>query len=262
MEGLAEYETEKWRPYRADLSHKTHILKNEMEKMDPHHDGYSKLLYLSDRFGDSTIVDIIQYRNKLGLHRFKAGFKKKTGISVVQFNEDWRRQMNTYYYGVRAQKEAIEDLGDVLSLPVNSMQSFALAADSNRIAIAGRNDKDQYDISLFIGDRDSIEIKEDPKDTWIKNLFSGKQDSTEEEKKTGPQFKWSLEEIDYGRFHTAMDWNHDGTRLAYAKYHFGQHQSMVWDIRVAEAQSKQTGWTFAGKEDSTDHEKVEYRMGD
>ena len=51
-EGLAEYETENWRPYRADISHKFHVLKNEMDDMDPHHDGYSKMLYWSDRFGD------------------------------------------------------------------------------------------------------------------------------------------------------------------------------------------------------------------
>ena len=32
VEGLAEYETESWRPYRADLSHKRHILKNTTRK--------------------------------------------------------------------------------------------------------------------------------------------------------------------------------------------------------------------------------------
>ena len=52
-EGLAEYETESWRPYRADLSHKRHILKNTTNRMDPHHDGFSKMLYWADRYGDS-----------------------------------------------------------------------------------------------------------------------------------------------------------------------------------------------------------------
>ena len=103
-EGLAEYETERWRPYRADINHKYHVLKNNMDKMDPHHDGYSKLLYWSDRFGDSTIVNTFSERNKLGLFQFEKAFKKHTGITVKQFNEDWRRHMNTYYYGYRSQK--------------------------------------------------------------------------------------------------------------------------------------------------------------
>ena len=42
VEGTAEYETESWRPHRADLSHKTHVLKNKMNEMDPHHDGFQK----------------------------------------------------------------------------------------------------------------------------------------------------------------------------------------------------------------------------
>ena len=79
VEGLAEYETERWRPYRADISHKFHVLKNKMDEMDPHHDGYSKLLYWSDRFGDSTIVKTLSERNKFGLFRFKDAFKKQNG---------------------------------------------------------------------------------------------------------------------------------------------------------------------------------------
>ncbi len=51
VEGSAEYFTEKWRPYRGDLYHKIHVLKNKVTDMrDPHMDGYSKLLYMADRF--------------------------------------------------------------------------------------------------------------------------------------------------------------------------------------------------------------------
>ena len=81
VEGLAEYETERWRPYRADISHKFHILKNQMDKMDPHHDGYSKLLYWSDRFGDSTIVNTLSERNTFGLFTFEDADRKSTRLN-------------------------------------------------------------------------------------------------------------------------------------------------------------------------------------
>jgi hypothetical protein len=155
IEGTAEYETEKWRPYRADLQHKVHVLRNRMDEMDPHHDGFSKMLYWSDRFGDSTIVQTLKHRNKLKLFRFPGAFKEATGMSVGDFEEAWRRQMNTYYYGVRAQKEPIEEVGEVVSLPIKRMYSFMFSPDSSKIALMGLDDKDQRDISLFIAERDT-----------------------------------------------------------------------------------------------------------
>ena len=101
-----------------------------MDDMDPHHDGFSKMLYWSDRFGDSTIVQTLSHRNSLKLFRFPEAFKKVTGISVSQFEEDWRRLMNTYYYGVRAQKEPIEKIGEVVTLPIERMFSFRFSSDS------------------------------------------------------------------------------------------------------------------------------------
>ena len=160
VEGLAEYETERWRPYRADISHKFHVLQNKMDEMDPHHDGYSKLLYWSDRFGDSTIVQTLSHRNGLGIFNFNDGFKKHTGITVEQFNEDWRRHMNTYYYGYRAQKEAIEEIGKVVTLPIKKIAGFSFFQDSTQIAISGLDDKNQRDMSLFVLQRDTTKERE------------------------------------------------------------------------------------------------------
>jgi hypothetical protein len=222
IEGAAEYFTETWRPYRSDLSHKYHVLKNSLDRMDPHHDGYSKTLYFADRFGDSVLVNLISKRNKLKLLSFGKNFKRFTGTSVRQFNEDWRRQMNTYYYGIRVQKETIEELGRVVSLPVKYVDGFKLSRDSLKIAIAGRIHRDQRYESLWIGVRDTVKMKR------------------KDQKKS--RYKWKLKEIDAGNFHTIMDWSSDGQRLVYAKYHYGRHQSLVWDLKIAEALTGRTAW--------------------
>ena len=159
VEGTAEYETESWRPYRADLSHKAHVLRNKMDTMDPHHDGFSKMLYWADRFGDSTIAQTLEYRSAFDVFNFGAGFKKATGISVKQFNEDWRRHMNTYYYGYRSQKETYKEIGEVISFPLKKVQSAMFYKDSSQIAILGRLDKDRRDVSLIIADRDTSKEK-------------------------------------------------------------------------------------------------------
>ena len=160
VEGTAEYETESWRPYRADLSHKAHVLQNKMGSMDPHHDGFSKMLYWADRFGDSTITKTLAYRNDFKTFSFKTGFKKATGITVGQFNEDWRRQMNTYYYGYRSQKESYKEMGEVFTLPIKKMQSFSFYEDSTKIALLGLLDKEQRDVSLIIAERDTAKERE------------------------------------------------------------------------------------------------------
>ena len=255
VEGLAEYETEHWRPYRADISHKFHVLKNKMDEMDPHHDGYSKLLYWSVRFGDSTIVNTLSERNEMGLFMFDGAFKKHTGITVEQFNEDWRRHMNTYYYGYRAQKEAIEEIGKVVTLPIKKLLGFTFYSDSSQIAITGRDDDRQGDLSLYVFQRDTTKEqkqrekrkkakeKEEKKEPSFFAKLLGK-DKKEEKKKKKPKpiIIWDKEEVDFGSFHKYMNWAYDGRKLVYAKYHFGEHQAMINDIKVYDLDEKSSEW--------------------
>ena len=238
VEGTAEYYTEKWRPYRADLSHKYHVLKNKLDEMDPHYDGYSKLLYLSDRFSDSTISKIINDRNKIKLFRFNKSFKKHTGISVGQFEEDWRRHMNTYYYGYRAQKEPIEEIGTTATLPVKEQFGFAIAPDSLQMIIVGKNDKNQRDMSLYLAVRDTT-FKKRKRYGIITKLFS-KNESEKEEKKQ--LIKWNLKEIDYGKYHRKLSWSPNNKKVVYSKYHFGENQSLVWDLRIYDLVIKKHKW--------------------
>lgn len=235
VEGTAEYYTEKWRPYRSDLSHKWHILKNKMGSMDPHHDGFSKMKYWADRFGDSTIVKVVQHRNKLKLFRFKEAFKEVTGIKLSQFEEDWRRLMNTYYYGYKAQKESFEDVGRIVSLPVKEATRFAVSPDSMKIAIVGRDDKDQWDQSLFIAIRDTTKQKKYKFLQWFKK-------KEEDKKKKKPKVKYDVKEIDHGQIGFSPRWSPDGTQLIYPKYRYGKHGSMIWDIRVVNVETGKGSW--------------------
>ncbi|MBC8312373.1 MAG: PD40 domain-containing protein [Candidatus Marinimicrobia bacterium] len=237
VEGLAEYFTEKWRPHRADISHKRHVLKNDMDEMDPHHDGYSKLLMMSEKWGDSTIVELLQWRNDFKLFNFEDAFDEVTGQSVHQFNEEWRRKMNTYYYGYRAQKESYNDVGDVASLPISKMSSFTFSSDSMRIAMVGKDDKNQFDRSLFIATQDTT--TEQP--NWFSTLFSGDDDDNQDSTKTETP-KFDKDEVDFGSFHSSMSWSPDHKSLAYAKYRYGKHGSILWDIRILNTETGEKRW--------------------
>ena len=244
VEGLAEYMTERWRPHRADISHKYHVYKNKMDEMDPHHDGYSKLLMMGEKWGDSTLVDIMSHRNNFKLLNFKKAFKEYTGVTLGQFEEDWRRTMNTYYYGYRAQKETYQDLGEVATLPIKKMSAFSISPDSLHIALTGKDDKDQWDQSLFIAVQDTTKPKEEKLKKFIKGIFEKKKET---DKKKKPKPKYKKEEIDYGRFHQSLDWASDNNRLAYAKFRYGKHGSFLWDIRIYDQEKKKVEWITENK---------------
>jgi len=158
VEGLAEYYTEKWRPLRFDISHKYHTIKNSLHKIrDPHNDGFSKILYFADKYGDEKLVQILNHRDSLRLFNFNQAFETYTGTTIKQFEEDWRRQMSTYYFGMRAQKETYEDVGNTYALPMKYVYGFDwFKGDSTKIIMVGRLNKNQRDLFRFKESRRSL----------------------------------------------------------------------------------------------------------
>ena len=237
-EGLAEYYTEKWRPFRFDISHKKHVNNNTVHKIrDPHNDGFSKSLYLADRFGDSTITKILNHRNKFGLLNFEDSFKKHTGIKLKQFNEDWRLHMNTYYFGNRAQKEAISDIGIENVIPGKTIQFFDYFSDTLRMAIIGKISKGQRDNSIILATRDTTKENK----IYRKRLKKLEKNKNNKEKAKRPKPKWKLKELDSGRFGELiqnLDISPDDETLIYPKYHYGKNQSLLIDICKYELKTK------------------------
>ncbi|UCH10269.1 MAG: PD40 domain-containing protein [Fidelibacterota bacterium] len=219
IEGLAEYYTEQWRVGRSDSRMKVHTYRNTIQKLDPHDAGYAKVLYLADKYGDSTLAKLVHYRDEVKLgdrklltlpYFFGRAFKEVTGQSVAHFNEEWRRVMNTYYYSYRGQKEAVDEVGDPLVIPkLAAIRGIAIAPDSSRIAVVGRSDKDMGDWGLYVISTDSTH------------------------KRT---------ELHYGRFNGNPVWSPDGTMIAVSEYHRGRHGSLLWDIRLVDVERRKATW--------------------
>ena len=211
------------------------MIGNTVHKIqDPHNDGFSKSLYLADRFGDSTIVKILSDRNNAKLLDFKKSFKKHTGVKLKQFNEDWRRHMNTFFFGQRAQKERVEDVGKVHKLPLKRMVAFDYFNDSLRVAMVGQLSKGQGDLSLVVATRDTAKENKE----WKKRVEKAEKKG-EKPKKVKP--KWKIKEYDHGIFGELiqnLDVAPDGQSIIYPKYRFGQHQSLQFGIWKLDIESK------------------------
>ncbi|MCS5647204.1 MAG: hypothetical protein NZ838_13875, partial [Candidatus Marinimicrobia bacterium] len=129
---------------------------------------------------------------------------------------------------------------------------------STQIAITGLDDKGQGDMSLYILERDTTKEREareerkkakeetekdaESKPGFFAKLFGKDEEDNKQEKKPKPIIIWDKEEVDFGSFHKYMNWSYDGRKLVYAKYHFGEHQAMINDIKVYDLDKKSSAW--------------------
>ncbi len=218
LEGMAEYMTEVWRVGRSDSRMKIHTYRNTMDQLDAHDDGYAKVLYLAWKYGDSTLVKISKHRLFLKekeekypyWHDFKKAFKESTGQSLKDFNEEWRRVMNAYYYGYMAQKETLEEVGQPLVLSGFSGVRFAaLSPDSSSVAVVGRKQSNMRDYGLYSMLTDSSH---------------------------------QVTELHHGRFSSRPAWSPDAKYIVIAESHRGSHGSLLNDLHLVDVKSKKTRW--------------------
>lgn len=218
FEGMAEYMTEVWRVGRSDSRMKLHTYRNSMERLDSHDDGFAKVLYLAWKYGDSTLVEISKHRLYLQKkakkypywYDFKTAFKAATGQSLEEFDEEWRRVMNTYYYGYKSQKETPGEIGDPFVLPgFARIRSVMISPDSTKIAVTGRQHVEMRDEGIYI-------------------------------KTTTPASTYR--EIHYGRFSGRPTWSPDSKQLITAEYHRGEHGSLIYDLRLIDTDTGSTNW--------------------
>lgn len=217
-EGMAEYMTEVWRVGRSDLQIKMHTYRNTLGSLDPHDDGFSKVLYLASQYGDSTLVNIGHHRLYLDKanqrypywYDFSRAFKAETGQSLDNFNEEWRRVMNTYYYGLKAQKEQVEEVGRTLSIKgFASIRSARMAPDSSTVVVIGRRDGKMRDDGVYVFHSDSAR---------------------------------GITERHYGRFSGAPAISPDATQIVVSEYHRGSHGSLVYDLRLVPVEKGRASW--------------------
>ncbi|MEE9464721.1 MAG: hypothetical protein V3W14_03985 [Candidatus Neomarinimicrobiota bacterium] len=219
VEGTAEYYTEQWRAGRSENDLKIHTYRNRLNRLDPHDSGYAKVLYLTDRYGDSTLVRIVHYRDTVKVggralmtlpYSYRRAFRQVTGRKTADFDEDWRRAMNTYYYSYRGQKESVAEVGQPVPLPgLKAVRGLAFAPDSSKVAVIGRVDQGQRDWELYVIATDSTQRRV---------------------------------RLDYGRFSGHPAWSADGKLLAVSVWRRGRHGSLTRDIRLYDTGSGSSRW--------------------
>jgi len=68
--------------------------------------GFSIVRYLEMKYGEDSLIKLLQYRSKVKMYNFQEAFKSVYKMSFEDFQEEWRRYMYTYYYGEVYNKKA------------------------------------------------------------------------------------------------------------------------------------------------------------
>ena len=135
--------------------------------------------------------------------------------------------MSTYYFGLRAQKETYEDVGNTYALPMKYVYGFDwFKGDSTKIIMVGRLNKNQRDLSLVLAVRDTS--KENERRKKLKE--KGKKLTKKNSKRI-----WDLKELDYGRISNYVKSASDGSKILYSNI---ANMRDSWGIKNQDSPSK------------------------
>ena len=218
VEGVAEYMTEVWGPYRSDLDVRSSILRNRHQSLDPHDSGFSMVRYMADQYGDSTLVRAVKERH-WGLPAFSRGFQKSAGVSLGDFEEEWRRVATAYTYASFSQKERVTDVGEAVRSPSHQLTRIAYSPAGSLMAVLNRGGAGRLPTLVTITN-DSLK---------------------------------QTREIDHGEINGNFAFDGDATHLVYAKRHRSTHGSFLWDLKVADLKSGSARWITTGRRANHPH---------
>lgn len=210
-EGLAQYETEEWNSERGDRWLRKAIFDSRPNFKDGtsiengrlmYAVGNSQLRYFTEQYGDSTLADMLAWRDKkLGLfeyHDFEEAFDEYVEGGYDAFYEDWRKHMNVYYNTLASGMERTDSLeAKPLELPGQFYLDMSASPDDSLIAVL------------------SLQSISRP----VRSLYIVKNDSTGESQKVAE-----------GNINVDMSWSRDGKLLYYSRLSRGEHSSLYNDV--------------------------------
>ncbi|MCC5940116.1 MAG: BamA/TamA family outer membrane protein [Balneolaceae bacterium] len=210
-EGIAQYQTEKWDSQRGDRWLRKAIFDSRpgFRSNQSIEDGRlmyavgnSQLRYFTEKYGDSTLVNLLAHRESLlgifNYHDFESAFDEVVVGGYEAFYEDWRKHMNVYYNTLASQMERTDSLrAEKLALPGQFYFDMAVSPGDSLIAVL------------------SLPSLERP----VRSLFIVKNDSTKKSKRVAE-----------GRINNDLSWSHDGKHVYYSRMVRGDRSSLVNDI--------------------------------
>ncbi|PKN73068.1 MAG: hypothetical protein CVU50_04755 [Candidatus Cloacimonetes bacterium HGW-Cloacimonetes-3] len=172
-EGYAQFFSgETWGYNRGDRFLKASVLSNKSGIPSAQYDGgllyadgFAKVRYLSAMYGEEKLIKLLKYRNKAKFYGFKEAFKEVYKKDYSAFEGEWRRYINTYYFGevyankaVPADTTAAGNINDFAKLSNGYYQFANLDWKQDKLLFAAKDTENQnyYDLILSTVKMDSL----------------------------------------------------------------------------------------------------------
>ncbi len=225
-EGLAQYLTERWDAQRGDRWLRTAAFESRLGYDDgqsawngrlKYAVGNSQVRYLAWRYGDSTIVRLLEHRRTAipGLpkvHDFRAAFRAAVGKPYGEFVEEWRKHVNVYYNTLAGQMERADSLStDALALPGQYLYDVQFSPDTTQIAAVALTSIARPVRRLFV-------------------MQNPGADST----------RRRVRVLAEGALEGPLAWSPDGRQIAYARQIRGENGSLVNDLFLVDVATGRT----------------------
>lgn len=212
-EGLAQYQTEYWDSQRGDRWLRKAVFDDNLnynsgQALDDgrlvYALGNSQLRYFTEKYGDSTLVNMLKYRDtSLGFikyHDFYEAFDKAVDGGYSAFFDDWRKHTNVYYNTLASRMERVDSLdGKSFGFPATFLFDAAVSPNDSLVAVLGYPSMTRP----------------------VKRLYVITTDSSHKTKQVGE-----------GRINEDLAWSTDGQQLVYSRLVRGEHSSLVNDVFV------------------------------
>ena len=172
--------------------------------------GHSIVRYITWRFGDSAIANILKGgRSGLGFYDFELAVKKATGESMGEIYADWRRTLTVMYsaqYGVR---QEAEDINPPLTKRFDFVTGIRISPDGKQVAMMAASGLRPQRLYLFQNNGKAFSDSGE-----LPTILS-------DEPGFDPEFSWSP----------------DGRQIVLSKQRFGQHDALLHDLYLLEVPS-------------------------
>ena len=210
-EGLAQYQTEYWDSQRGDRWLRKAIFDSRPNYNDGqsiengrlmYASGNAQLRYFTEKYGDSTLVNLLSHREKmlgfLDYHDFYEAFESYVDGGYQAFYEDWRKHMNVYYNTLASQMERIDSLSaEATKMPGQFLFDISLSTGDSLLAVLSLSSLDRPVRRLHVVKNDSIG----------KSILAGE-----------------------GGINSDLSWSNAGEYIYYSRTVRGEKSSLVNDI--------------------------------
>lgn len=216
IEGVAQYEAERWDDHRDMLLRVTSLDRSllPLRKLDGfvgadplesrlvYEQGHGLVRYISSRFGKEKPGELILRHRRFPIS-FAGTLRKTLGASMKDLFRDWKEYSDSIYRDGSKSKEKPDAIGQGIDIPLDIVTGVRWSPDGKTLAVVGIERWDEGIQRLYIGNDDGTEFR----------MLGGAH--------LGSYFSWAP----------------DGGHIAIHRKRRGRHGSLVDDLSIIEVPS-------------------------